>query len=185
MSSRNDSLCITFGCPLRHYRSCIYSGGTQIWKWYIYVMEGLKNRGLREWPLAFRTGPHVTKSVWGLKITKKYFFKKRRIFSSGTGRKSGVFRSSQGQKWRVGECVFPYCPKMGVSPPSPNHTHPRCIFFCIAGLFVVVFFWRSNQHLHIIYRWLGTYDRTRTKKEKKNVSAEDWTQDLPRVKRMW
>ena len=58
--------------------------------------EGLKIGGLREWPLT------ENGDLSELPTREKGNFMKRMIFLSCTARKSGVFRSCQGQKWRGG-----------------------------------------------------------------------------------
>ena len=69
-------------------------GGTHMWKWYICATEGLKIGGLGSGPLlkmrggAFRTGPHVKKGGWELKLTKKHIF----LW------KEGSFRAAQVEK---------------------------------------------------------------------------------------
>ena len=51
----------------------------------------------------FQNWPTREKRDFGAKNNKEtYSFLKRRIFSSCTGRKSGVFRSCQGQNWEGG-----------------------------------------------------------------------------------
>ena len=75
----------------------------------IYMYHGgFKNRGLRERSLTenvggwgFRDWPTREKEGFEAKTIKEtYIVLERRIFSSCKGRKSGVFRSCQGQRMR-------------------------------------------------------------------------------------
>ena len=76
--------------------------------------------GGREGGGCFQNGPTREKGVLELEITKKHIFFKRRTFSSCTGgkRKSGVFRSCQGQKWGAFRHI-PVLTQYGSTPSPP------------------------------------------------------------------
>ena len=115
---------------------------------------------------------------FGAKITKKHFFFEKEDVSSCTGRKSGVFRSCQGQKWRVGEVLsrgtYPYCPNMGVASRHPPPPIPGVYFlvlpYCLWSFSSVIVSSNTSrmkvQPRQVIYRWLGTYVRKKNKKKK-------------------
>ena len=113
------------------------------WGWWVLKYKSgmchgwFKNRktgGLGNGPLlkmgagSFQNWPtREKKKVLELKITKKHiYFFNMRIFSSYTGRKSGVLWSCQGGGGGgLSGGTYQYCPNMGVSPtPTPHPPRP-------------------------------------------------------------
>ena len=96
----------------------------------VYMCHGgFEIGGLWSGPLlemrCFQNWPTRKKKGFGAK-NDTFFCLKRRIFSSCTGRKSGVFRSCQCRNGGLSRGTYPYCPNMGVweyPPPPPGRNY--------------------------------------------------------------